>query len=92
MDISTFTQVAAITIICYLAGEIVKASKIDANKWIPVICGALGAILGVVGFYTMIDFPAADIMNAIAVGIVSGLAATGINQAVKQLTNTSTKE
>ncbi|WP_366776160.1 phage holin family protein [uncultured Gemmiger sp.] len=31
------------------------------------------------------DFPATDPLTAVAVGIVSGLAATGINQAVKQL-------
>ena len=30
-------------------------------------------------------FPATDILTAIAVGIVSGLAATGIDQTVKQL-------
>lgn len=35
--------------------------------------------------YTMPDFPAQDVINAVAIGIVSGLAATGINQAVKQL-------
>ena len=33
----------------------------------------------------MPDFPAADMLTAIAVGIVSGLAATGIDQTVKQL-------
>mgnify|MGYP005803175497 FL=1 len=38
-------SVAAITVICYLAGQVVKATGID-NKWIPVICGVLGAILG----------------------------------------------
>ncbi|RGY90747.1 enolase, partial [Hungatella hathewayi] len=48
--------------------------------------GVIGAILGVAGMYTMPDFPAADIINAAAVGTVSGLAATGINQAYKQLT------
>ena len=31
------------------------------------------------------DFPATDSLTAVAVGIVSGLAATGINQAAKQL-------
>ena len=31
------------------------------------------------------DFPATDYLTAIAVGIVSGLAATGINQVFKQL-------
>ncbi|MCR5012235.1 MAG: phage holin family protein, partial [Lachnospiraceae bacterium] len=45
-----------------------------------------GAILGAVAFLIgMPDFPAADIITAIAVGIVSGLAATGVDQAIKQL-------
>lgn len=81
-------SVAAITVICYLAGQVVKATGID-NKWIPVICGVLGAILGPVALFTGVpDFPAADSLTAVAVGIVSGLAATGVNQAVKQLTTT----
>ena len=78
-------SVAAITVICYLAGVIAKATALD-NKWIPVICGVLGGVLGVVGLYLGVpDFPAADPLTAVAVGIVSGLAATGVNQAVKQL-------
>ena len=79
-------SVAGITVICYLAGMACKASVRIKDEVIPVICGAVGAILGVAGMYTMPDFPAADIINAAAVGTVSGLAATGINQAYKQLT------
>ena len=47
--------------------------------------GALGGILGVVGMYTVPNFPAEDLLNAIAIGIVSGLAATGADQIYKQL-------
>ena len=48
MDISIFgiAGVAAITVICYLIGQGVKASGLD-NKWIPVIVGACGGVLGV---------------------------------------------
>ena len=77
-------SVAAITVICYLAVEAIKATSLD-NKWMPVISGVLGAILGVVGMYIMPDYPATDVLTAIAVGIVSGLAATGANQIYKQL-------
>lgn len=77
-------SVAGITVICYLAAMAVKATEVD-NKWLPVICGAVGAILGVAGMYTMPDFPASDIINAVAIGIVSGLAATGADQVYKQL-------
>ena len=79
--------VVAITVICYLIGMGCKVSgKFD--KWIPVIVGACGAILGVIGMYTIKDFPAHDILNALAVGIASGLASTGVNQVVKQLRQT----
>ena len=78
-------SVAAITVIAYLVGTAAKAiSKLD-NKWIPVICGIVGGVLGVAGLYLMPDFPVSDIISAVAVGIVSGLAATGVNQVVKQL-------
>ena len=76
--------VAAITVIAYLIGFAVKASALD-NKWIPVICGAAGGILGVLAMRIMPDFPATDYITAVAVGIVSGLAATGVNQIGKQL-------
>ena len=86
MDISAFgiASVAAITVICYLVGMGVKVSKLD-SKYIPVICGVAGAVLGVAGMYFIPDFPATDPITALAVGIVSGLAATGIDQIGKQL-------
>lgn len=78
-------SVAAITVIGYLIGELVKATGLD-NKWIPIICGAAGGVLGVVAMLSGVpDFPAGDYITAVAVGIVSGLAATGVNQAAKQL-------
>ena len=76
--------VAAITVISYLVGMACKATgKID--KYIPCIVGLIGGILGVVGWKTITGFPADDVLNAIAVGIASGLASTGVNQIVKQL-------
>ena len=84
MEIMGVAGVAAISVIAYLIGEIAKASALD-NKWIPVICGLVGAALGVTAMYTTPSFPADDVINAVAVGIVSGLAATGADQIVKQL-------
>lgn len=75
--------VAAITALAYLIGQGVKASGI-ANKWIPVICGIVGLVLGIVALYIMPDFPADDPITAAAIGAVSGFAATGIHQAAKQ--------
>ena len=79
-----FTSVAAITAICYLAATALKVTALD-NKWLPVICGVLGGILGVTAMYIMPDYPATDYITAVAIGIVSGFAATGVNQVAKQL-------
>lgn len=73
-----------ITIIVFLACELVKATELD-NKWLPVIAGSFGGALGVVAMYVMKDFIAQDPLTAIAIGIMSGLAATGAHQVVKQL-------
>lgn len=77
-------SVAAITVIVYLIGAAVKAAGLD-NKWISIICGVAGLVIGVVALYIhMPDFPASDPINAAAIGIASGFAATGVNQYVKQ--------
>lgn len=79
-------SVAAITVVCYLVGIVVKAIPRVEDKFIPIACGLCGAVLGPVALYLGVaDFPATDYMTAVAVGIVSGLAATGVNQVGKQL-------
>ena len=84
MDFGIAT-VVAITVMCYIVGLIVRATGLD-NKWIPVTCGVAGMALGIAALYMgMPDFPASDPVTAAAVGAASGLAATGINQAAKQL-------
>ena len=82
-------SVAAITVIAYLVGIGCKAAGSVKDELIPVVCGCVGAALGVVGLFVMPDFPAGDVINALAVGIVSGFAATGINQIYKQATKTN---
>ena len=80
-------SVAAITVICYLVGMVVKAIPDMDDKYIPIACGVCGAVLGPLALRLGVaEFPATDYMTAVAVGIVSGLAATGINQVGKQLT------
>lgn len=85
MDISSMITVIAIVVICYLIGLAAKTIPAVKDNYIPVIVGAFGGILGVLGMYVIPDFPAQDILNAIAVGIVSGLSSTGVNQVYKQL-------
>ena len=69
MDVSSLgiTGVAAITVICLLIGQGVKASGLD-NKWIPIVCGVFGGVLGVAGMFIMPEFPATDYITAAAVG------------------------
>ena len=94
MDINTIgvATVAAIIVICYLIGMTAKASKLD-NKWIPIICGVSGGVIGALALlFGMPDFPANDYFTAAAVGIMSGLTATGINQVTKQMQSTNDEE
>lgn len=84
MDFTQVSTVVAIVVIAYLIGYGAKVVSNVKDEVIPVIVGVCGGILGVVGMYVIPDFPAHDILNAIAIGIVSGLASTGVNQVWKQ--------
>lgn len=84
MDITTLGTCVAIVAICYVVGMACKAAQRIPDEWIPVIMAVVGGVLGAVGMNIMPDFPAADYINAAAVGAVSGLAATGVNQVYKQ--------
>ena len=85
MDISTIGTVMAIVVITYLIGMSAKVIPHVKNEVIPVIVGFAGGILGVIGMYVIPDFPAQNVLDSVAVGIVSGLASTGVNQAYKQM-------
>lgn len=84
MDFSSLgvATVVAITTICYGLGVVAKIWPQFKDKYIPALCCTAGGILGVVGMLTIPDFPASDYITSIAVGVASGLAATGINQMV----------
>ena len=86
MDITQMGTVMAIVVISYLVGTGAKLSSKIKDEAVPVIVGATGGLLGAIGMYLMPNFPAKDILNAIAIGIVSGLASTGANQIWKQST------
>lgn len=85
MEYFGVATVAAVTALVYILGLGIKATKLD-NKWIPVTCGVSGMILGLAAYFGgMPDYPANDLLTAAAVGGVSGLAATGVDQALRQL-------
>ncbi len=81
-----FASYLAISVLCFGIGLLFKAIPQIDNKWIPVICFFSGCILGAVAFTIGVpDFPANDIINALAVGGWSGLTSVGIHQIYKQL-------
>ena len=84
LEVLGIVSVPSIVIICMLIAQLIKTTKLD-NKWLPTICGFLGGVLGVVAYKIVPTFPDVDILTAIAIGIVSGLAATGAHQFWKQL-------
>ena len=85
MDLSNYVTVLPIVVICYLAGIGCKAWSKIPDKHIPVIVGVIGGIIAIPAMYIMPDFPATDIITAISIGIMSGLASTGVNQIYKQI-------
>lgn len=76
--------VPVIAVIVFLIVQAVKATPLE-DKWLPVIAGATGGVLGLAATFLMPDYPAHDPLTAVAVGIVSGLAATGAHQIYKQI-------
>ena len=83
--------VPVIAVIVFLVVEAVKATSLD-NKWLPVIAGFFGGVLGIAATFLMPDFPAHDPLTAVAVGIVSGLAATGAHQIYKQFSKDNAED
>ena len=87
-----FVAFPANVVICYLVGATLKEINNDTlYKFIPMICGFIGGGLAVIVFKTIPNYiPADNWLMALAIGIVSGFAATGINQVYKQFTQEDT--
>ncbi len=85
---SDFIAFPAIVVLCYLVGATLKAINNETlDKFVPIICGFVGGALGVIVFKTIPGYiPADNWLMALAIGIVSGFASTGINQVYKQFT------
>ena len=83
----TITAMPAITVLCLLTAQAIKLCTPLDNKHLPVFCGVAGLMLGITCFFIFPDFiPAQNVMVAAAKGVVSGWAATGANQMIKQYT------
>lgn len=85
MDIMQIGTSLVIVVLTYLVGLGAKLFPDIKDEAIPVIVGVAGGILGALGMFIIPDYPANDVMTAIAVGVVSGLASTGVNQVYKQI-------
>lgn len=89
MDFTTmFATIGSIAVICLIIGQICKAIPNLATKWIPIIVAVCGGALGVVGYYIGVpELATLNIMDAVATGIVSGIASSGAFSLYKNLTN-----
>ena len=87
------TTIPALTAIVYTIIDIAKTAMGGDEKFrrfIPLIACVLGAVCGVVAFYFVPGvMDTQNLLVAIVLGAASGLSATGTNQVVKQLTNTT---
>lgn len=85
--LETFAPIAAVVVICVLIGMFLKwkyendERKSAAIPWILALCG--GA-LGIIAKLIMPEYAEYDLLTALAVGIVSGLAAGGAYQVIHQ--------
>ena len=86
--LNEFAAAPAIGVIVYLIAEIFKAVANSREGWlkfIPVLCGVLGGVLGVLGWLLIPGYiPAENIFTAAAIGIISGLAANQIGKQLKK--------
>lgn len=68
--------------------ETIAVGREKYLRVIPMIAGLMGLGLGILVFYTTPHIIHADnIIEAMIIGLTSGLAATGTNQIFKQLNN-----
>lgn len=81
--------IPAITAIAFGCGQLYKLTPWN-TKWIPLMCGVIGAVLGLVVYFVgMESFDIMAFLTALAGGIASGLAATGAHQAVTKIASDS---
>lgn len=85
MNITNIATCLPIVVICYVFGILLKSLAYINDNSIPVLVAICGGILGVIALFAMPGFPADDVITAIAVGMASGLTATGSNQIYKQI-------
>ena len=92
-DIAIVPALAAIVYTIIDIAKTAMGSDERFRRFIPLIACVLGAVCGVIAFYFVPGVMGTDnLLVAIVLGSASGLSATGTNQAVKQLTKSTTTE
>jgi len=88
-------QIISVPVIATIVYWIINLIKYTTNnnkkfyRFIPLTAAGIGAVIGVLCFFLAPDVIVADnFLTAFVMGGASGLAATGTNQIIKQLTNT----
>ena len=74
-----FTSIPAITVAVFLLAECLKAIFPDVKRALPAICGFSGMVIAVICKLTAPVLVQGDILTAVATGIASGFAATGVH-------------
>lgn len=85
--LNEFVPNAVIVAICVFVGMGLKWGFKDNTRLtagIPWLLAVTGAILGIIASFVMEEYAGIDILTAIAMGAVSGLAAGGAYQVVHQ--------
>lgn len=90
LEFLVFVPIAGI---CLFIGAGLKAIGNETlKKFIPTLCAVSGSILSILAFYTIPNFiPANNWLEALYIGIGSGLAATGLHQVYKQFSEAKVK-
>ena len=87
-----FTTIPAITVAVFLLAECIKAIFPDIKRALPAICGFSGMVIAVICKLVAPVAVQGDILTAIATGIASGFAATGVHQLGNLFSGSAAKE
>ena len=87
MEVLEYIAIPGISLICYLIASVYKAIVAEEHyRHIPVIVMVSGLIIAILAFIYIDDYiNVENVIEAGAVGIVSGLGATGLNQLIKKV-------
>lgn len=78
LEFLTNLYIPLVIAVCLVVGYLMKKFLPTDNKWIPLVVTVLGAILGCIDAHAIT-------LVAIASGMISGLASTGLHQIFKQI-------